>query len=58
MEKISDEEREKRIETLGAALVIANDLTERARLWRRLKDEIAARSPNQVRRMERQQGLR
>lgn len=58
MEKITDEQREKNIEQIGAAMVLSSDLTERARLWRRLKDEIAARSPAQVRRMEREQGLR
>ncbi|KAA1012993.1 hypothetical protein FVF58_09380 [Paraburkholderia panacisoli] len=55
---ITDEERESRIEQLGAAMVLATDLTERARLWRRLKDEIAARSPAQVVKMEAQKGLR
>jgi hypothetical protein len=54
---ITDEEREARIEQLGAAMVLSSDLTERARLWRRLKDEIAARSPAQIRRMELDKGL-
>lgn len=58
MNEITDEEREARIEHLGAAMVLAADLTERARLWRRLKDEIAARSPAQVRKMEQERGLR
>lgn len=54
---ITDEEREARIEQLGAAMVLASDLAERARLWRRLKDEIAARSPAQIKRMELDRGL-
>jgi hypothetical protein len=56
-QRVTDEEREARIEQLGAAMVLSSDLTERARLWRRLKDEIAARSPAQIRRMELDKGL-
>ena len=55
--QITDAEREKRIETLGAAMVLATDLTERARLWRRLRTEILARSENQIARMEARMGL-
>lgn len=55
--QITDAEREARIEQLGAAMVLAQDLTERARLWRRLKDEIKARSPAQIKRMESDKGL-
>lgn len=57
METMSDEERERQIETLGAALVMSADLTERARIWRQLKAEIVARSPEQVVRMEKRMGL-
>lgn len=57
MNEVTDKERERRIEELGAAMVLSTDLTERASLWRRLKSEIAARSPEQVRKMEAQQGL-
>jgi len=52
-----DEAREARIEQLGASMVLSSDLTERARLWRELKTEIAARSPAQIRLMERAKGL-
>ncbi|HEX7911743.1 MAG TPA: hypothetical protein VF534_27130 [Paraburkholderia sp.] len=55
--QISDAEREKRIEELGAAMVLATDLTERARLWRRMRTEILARSENQIARMEAAKGL-
>ncbi|MFM0141777.1 hypothetical protein [Paraburkholderia sp. RL18-085-BIA-A] len=54
---ITDEEREARIEQLGAALVLCTDLTERASLWRRLKAEIQARSSAQVAKMEFEKGL-
>jgi hypothetical protein len=54
---ITDEQREARIETLGAAMVMCTDLTERASLWRRLRAEILARSPAQVAKMEAQKGL-
>ena len=57
MDKITDQDRERRIEELGAAMVMSTDLTERASLWRRLKTEIAARSPEQVRKMEAERGL-
>jgi hypothetical protein len=55
--EITDAEREARIEQLGAAMVLATDLTERARLWRRMRTEILARSENQIARMEAQKGL-
>ena len=54
----ADQLRERRIEDLGHQLVLAPDLTERARLWRELRAEIAKRSPAQVRKMEAQKGLR
>lgn len=57
MNQITDQERERRIEELGAAMVLSTDLTERASLWIRLKTEIAARSPEQVRKMESERGL-
>lgn len=57
MNQITDQDRERRIEELGAAMVMSTDLTERASLWRRLKTEIAARSPEQVRKMEAERGL-
>jgi hypothetical protein len=56
--QISDEQRKKNIEALGAAMVLSSDMTERASLWRRLKEEIASRSAAQVARMEREKGLR
>ena len=52
-----DAAREARIEQIGASMVLSTDLTERARLWRDLKAEIAARSPAQIRLMERAKGL-
>ncbi len=52
-----DAQREKHIEELGAAMVLCTDLTERASLWRRLKAEIQARSPAQIRAMEKAKGL-
>jgi hypothetical protein len=55
--EVTDAEREARIETLGAAMVMCTDLTERASLWRRLRAEILARSPAQVAKMEAQKGL-
>jgi hypothetical protein len=55
--EVTDAEREARIEQLGAAMVLATDLTERARLWRRMRVEILARSENQIARMEAQKGL-
>lgn len=54
---MTDAERERRIETLGAAMVMATDLTERASLWRRMREEIKLRSAEQVARMEKQKGL-
>ena len=57
LHEVSDAEREKRIEELGAAMVLATDITERARLWRRMRTEILARSENQIHRMESQKGL-
>lgn len=55
--QISDADREARIESLGAAMVLSTDLTERASLWRRMREEIALRSPEQIRKMEQERGL-
>jgi hypothetical protein len=52
-----DAAREARIERIGACMVLSADLTERARLWRELKAEIAARSPAQIQTMEKAKGL-
>lgn len=52
-----DRRREARIETLGHQLVLATELTERARLWREMRAEIEARSIEMVQRMERERGL-
>jgi len=38
-------------------MILATDLTERARLWRRMRVEILARSENQIHRMEAEKGL-
>lgn len=55
---MTDEERERRIELLGHALVIEPDLTKRARMWAEMRELINGRSQAQVLRMERQKGLR
>jgi len=55
---MTDAERERRIETLGAAMVMAKDLSERASLWRRMREEIKLRSAEQVERMEAAKGLK
>lgn len=52
-----DAAREARIEQLGATMVLCTDITERARLWRQMKDEIQHRSTSQVAKMEREKGL-
>ena len=52
-----DAAREARIESLGQRMVMSNDLTERAQLWREMRAEIEARSVEQVIRMEREKGL-
>jgi hypothetical protein len=54
---IEDAAREARIQKLGDAMVMATDLTERARLWREMRAEIEARSVEQVLRMEKARGL-
>lgn len=55
--QINDADREARIELLGAAMILATDPTERARLWRRMRTEILARSESQIARMEAAKGL-
>lgn len=55
---MTDAERECRIETLGTAMVMAKDITERASLWRRMREEIKLRSAEQVERMEAAKGLK
>lgn len=58
IQAMTDAERERRIETLGAAMVMSKDLTERASLWRRMREEIKLRSAEQVERMEAAKGLK
>lgn len=61
MNDLSDRQREARITTLGRqciAAVKAGDDAEARRLNKELIAAIAARSPNQVERMETSKGLR
>ena len=53
----ADAAREERIDTLRLQLLGTRDPEARRELWQRLKEEIGARSPAQVERMEHARGL-
>lgn len=55
--QITDTEREQMISSAGVALQAAKTATARRAAWDRLKDLIKGRSPQQVQRMERSNGL-
>lgn len=56
-QRISDWLRERRIARLQQRLAAAYDIADRRRLWIRLQDQIKSRSPDQVRRTERNRGI-
>lgn len=57
IQRLADWFRERRIERLRIALAECSDSDDVVMAWAALAEEISARSPEQVARMEREKGL-